>query len=57
MVKKTIEQKKVISNLEKFYDSREEVVNFFRDYTEMLFNARQIMMQNKMKLKEQDLKY
>ena len=57
MVKKTIEQKKVISNLEKFYDSREEVVNFFRDYAEMLFNARQIMMQNKMKLKEQDLKY
>ena len=57
MVKKTIEQKKVISNLEKFYNSREEVVNFFRDYTEMLFNARQIMMQNKMKLKEQDLKY
>ena len=57
MVKKTIEKKKVISNLEKFYNSREEVVNFFRDYTEMLFNARQIMMQNKMKLKEQDLKY
>ena len=55
--KKNYRKKKVISNLKKFYNSREEVVNFFRDYTEMLFNARQIMMQNKMKLKEQDLKY
>ena len=29
--KKSLEQKKVISNLEKFYNSREEVINFFRD--------------------------
>ena len=27
--KKTIEQKEVINNLEKFYNSREEVINFF----------------------------
>ena len=55
MVKKTIEQKEVINNLEKFYNSREEVINFFRDYIKMLsdanYNAR------KMKLREKDLKY
>ena len=41
---KTVEQKEVINNLEKFYNSREEVSNFFRDYVEMLpdanYNAR-----------------
>ena len=36
MDKKTIRQKEVINNLEKFYKSREEVINFFRDYIEML---------------------
>ena len=39
MVKKTLEQKEVINNLEKFYNSREEVINFFRDYIEMLSDA------------------
>ena len=39
MVKKTREQKEVIKNLEKFYNSREEVINFFRDYIEMLSDA------------------
>ena len=37
--KKTTEQKEVINNLEKFYLSREEVINFFRDYIEMLSDA------------------
>ena len=37
--KKTLEQKEVINNLEKFYNSREEVINFFRDYIEMLSDA------------------
>ena len=37
--KKTDEQKKVIDNLNKFYNSREEVINFFRDYIEMLSDA------------------
>ena len=35
----------MINNLEKFYNSREEVIIFFRDYIEMLsdvnYNARQ----------------
>ena len=39
MVKKTVEQNEKINNLEKFYNSREEVINFFRDYAEMLFDA------------------
>ena len=30
--KKTVEQKETINNLEKFYLSREEDINFFRDY-------------------------
>ena len=37
--KKTIEQKKSIDNLEKFYISRQEVINFFGDYIEMLSDA------------------
>ena len=38
--KKTDEQKEVINNLEKFYNSREEVINFSRDYIEMLSDAK-----------------
>ena len=37
--KKTLKQKEEINNLEKFYNSREEVFNFFRDYVEMLSDA------------------
>ena len=44
MGNKAIEQRETISNLEKFYKSREEVINLFRDYIEMLsdenYNAR-----------------
>ena len=32
--KKNVKQKEKINNLEKFYQSREEVINFFRDYIE-----------------------
>ena len=42
-------------NLEKSYNSREEVFNFFRDYTKMMFDSS--YQKKKMKLKEQDLKY
>ena len=49
---KTTEQKELINNLENFYNSREEIINYFRDYIEMLN-----MMQSKVKLKEQYLKY
>ena len=37
--KKTLEQKEVINNFEKFYISREEVFNFFRDYGKMVLGA------------------
>ena len=36
---KTHEQKKVVDILEKFYHSKEEVCNFFRDYTKMIIDA------------------
>ena len=37
--KKTLEQKEVINNIERFYISRQEVFNFFRDFTEMLSDS------------------
>ena len=53
--RKTLEQEKIIINLERFYLSREEVINFFRDYTEMLSDANYCVKQNEAKGK--DLKY
>ena len=49
MVKKTPEQKEVINNLEKFYNSREEVIDFFRKYIEMLSDAIYDAKQNEIK--------
>ena len=37
--KKTNNQKEVINNLGNFYISREEVINFFRDYGQMVLDA------------------
>ena len=37
--KKTLEQRETIDNLEKFYNSREEIVSFFRDYGKMVLDA------------------
>ena len=36
---KNTEQKKVVNNIEKFCKSREEVINFFRDYIEIFSDA------------------
>ena len=47
IAKKTIEQKETINNLEKFYKPREEVMNFFRDYVEILSDANYDAKQNK----------
>ena len=44
---KTTEQKEVINKLNNFYNSREEVINFFRDYIEMLSDANYNAKQNK----------
>ena len=44
--KKTDNQKEVINNLENFYKSREEVINFFRDYGKMVLDAAYKSKQN-----------
>ena len=52
MVKKTLEQRETIDNLEKFYHSREEIINFFRDYEKMVLDAAY-----KSKQREKGVKY
>ena len=47
--KKTLGQKEVINNIERFYISRQEVFNFFRDFTEMLPDAHYKAKQNETK--------
>ena len=37
--KKTTKQKGVINNITRFYNSREETINFFRDYGKMILDA------------------
>ena len=44
--RKTLEQEKIINNFERFYVSRQEVINFFRDYTEMFSDANYRAKQN-----------
>ena len=39
----------MINNLKKFYNSREEVINFFWDYIEMLSDANYYSKQDKTK--------
>ena len=51
----TQEQEKITNNLEKFYVSRQEVTNFFRDIPKCYLM--QIIVLNKMRLKEHGLKY
>ena len=38
-LKETNKQKETINNLDKFYNSREEVFNFFRDYAKIIFDS------------------
>ena len=47
--KKAIKQKETINNIEKFYKSREEVINFYRDYIEILSDANYDAKENKTK--------
>ena len=37
----------MINNLDKFYHSRKEVLNFFKDYTKMFFDVSYEAKQNK----------
>ena len=56
--KKAIEQKETINNLENFYIFREEVINIFREYIEMLSDANyDAKKKKKMKMREKGLKY
>ena len=48
---KTPEQKEVVDNLETFYHSREEVINFFRDYANMMLDANYKAKQNEVNKK------
>ena len=49
LVKKTDNQKEVINNPENFYISREEVINYFRDYGKMVLDATYKSKQNENK--------
>ena len=49
--KKSDEKKETINNLENFYNSREEVINFVRDYIEMLSDAKYDAKQDETRLK------
>ena len=53
--RKTLEQEKIINNLERFFISRQEVINFLE--TILKCYLMQITVLNKTRLKEQDLKY
>ena len=44
--KKTDNKKKVINNLENFYISKEEIINFYRDYGKMVLDAAYKSKQN-----------
>ena len=39
MVKKNSAQEKVTKNVERFRDSRQAVINFYKDYSSMVINA------------------
>ena len=47
--RKTQEQEKIINNLQRFYISKQEVINFFRGYTEMFSDANYRAKQNETK--------
>ena len=49
--KKTDNQKEVINNLENFYKSREEFINFFRDYGKIVLDAAYKSKENETKEK------
>ena len=56
MGRKSSEQEKVITNLEKFFNSIEEVTNFFRDYAKMMLDAGYNAKQNETEQDQTGLK-
>ena len=62
MGNKTLEQKKLVNNLEIFYNSGKEVTNCFRNYAKMMLDAgykenRMEQNKNKQNRHQQDLTY
>ena len=49
LIRKTDNRKKVINNLETFCTSRQEVINFFRDYGKIVLDAAYKSKQNETK--------
>ena len=47
--KKTTKQKRVANNITRFYNSRKEIINFFRDYGKMILDAACKSKQNETK--------
>ena len=52
MCRKSPEQEEVVINLEKFNNSREEVINFFKDYAKIILDAGQKAKQDEAKQNE-----
>ena len=46
---KNAEQKEVIDNITRFYNSRKETINFFRDYGKMILDSAYKLKQNETK--------
>ena len=47
-------KKKIVNNLERNFDYREEVVNFFRDYAKMMLDASYKSKQDRTKREEME---
>ena len=52
MGNENLEKKNVVNNLERNFNSREEVINFFRDYAKMMLDASYKSMQDRTKREE-----
>ena len=47
-------KKKIVNNLERNFNYREEVVNFFRDYAKMMLDASYKLKQDRTKREEME---
>ena len=54
MGNENLEQKKIVNNLERNFNYREEVVNFFRDYAKMMLDASYKSKQDRTKREEME---
>ena len=54
MGNENLEKKKIVNNLERNFNYREEVVNFFRDYAKMMLDASYKSKQDRTKREEME---